>query len=97
MRLRLAKVKLLERRGAAGGFLNFRTFPQILINVNRNVVLPRKEMEIATFQPMATRKCSKRLLDSCWALLKEYRKAAGKCSRLLESVGQFLKGTKKSY
>jgi hypothetical protein len=42
-------------------------------------------MEIATFYLTVAGKCSERLMDSRWAMLKEYRKAAGKC---LKAVGK---------
>jgi hypothetical protein len=48
----------------------------ILNNVKK--VLQGKSTENAMFLPIAAGKCSKRLLNSCWALLKGYRKAAGK-------------------
>jgi hypothetical protein len=40
-------------------------------------------MEIDTFLPIATGKCSSRLLDSRWAKLTGYRKAAGKCPNVI--------------
>ncbi len=58
---------------------------RLLINVNRHAALQRKGMEIASFLPTAASKCSLRLLDSRWALLKGYRKAAGKCP---EAIGK---------
>jgi hypothetical protein len=50
-------------------------FLRLLLNVNRNAALQRKGSLYAT----AAGKCSERLLDSLWALLKWYRKVAGKC------------------
>jgi hypothetical protein len=58
----------------------FKYFPilfQYLINITRNPTLQRKRMEIATFLLIAAGICSERLLDSCLALLKRYRKATG--------------------
>jgi hypothetical protein len=40
-------------------------------------------MEIATFWLIAAGKCSYRLLDSRWVLLKGYRKAVGKCPKAI--------------
>jgi hypothetical protein len=57
----------------------------MLRNVNKNAALQRKGMEIATFLPIAAGKSSQRLLNSHWALLKGYRKAAGKCPK---AIGQ---------
>jgi hypothetical protein len=37
------------RRGAAGGFKNIKKLLRHLINVNRNVALQRKGMDIVTF------------------------------------------------
>jgi hypothetical protein len=55
---------------------------QLLINVNRNAALQKKEMKIAKVLPIAAGKCSQRLLNSHWALLEGYRKVAGKCPRV---------------
>jgi hypothetical protein len=49
-------------------------------------------MEIVMFKPIADGKCSKNMLDSHWALLKGYWKAAGNAQRLLESLWAILKG-----
>jgi hypothetical protein len=59
---------------------------QILINVNRNAALQIKGIEIPTFYPIAAGKCSTRLLDSHWALLKQYRKVARKCPKAIENT-----------
>jgi hypothetical protein len=62
MRLRLAKSYVLglicPQRGVAGDFLNFPMLLQLVVNVNRNMALQRKEMEIATFLPIAAGKRS---------------------------------------
>ncbi len=53
----------------------FPMFLQLLINfLTKNTVLQRKEIEMATFLPIAVGKCSYRLLASHWALLKRYKK-----------------------
>jgi hypothetical protein len=53
MRLRLTTsyvvVQIYPRRGAAGGFKNFKRLLLILRNVKRNAALQRKGMEIAMF------------------------------------------------
>jgi hypothetical protein len=51
-----------------------------LINVKINPALQRKGWVCHDFAK-AAEKCSKRLLDSRWALLKGYRKAAGGCPK----------------
>jgi hypothetical protein len=49
---------------------------RLSINVNRNVALQRTRIEIAMFKPIAAGKCSLRLLDTRWALITGFRKAA---------------------
>jgi hypothetical protein len=53
MRFRLAKSYvagyICPRRGATGGFQNFKMILRFLINVYRNTALQRKGMEITTF------------------------------------------------
>jgi hypothetical protein len=47
------------RRGAAGGFKNYKLLLGLNINVNRIAALQRKRMEIAMFQPIAAGKLLK--------------------------------------
>jgi hypothetical protein len=48
-----------------------------------NTLLRGKWTEIAKFLLVADGKCSSRLLDNCWALLKGFRRAAGKHQKVL--------------
>ncbi len=50
--------KSKNRKRAAEHFKNFSQLLRLLINVNRNMPLPSKGMEIATFLPIAAGKFS---------------------------------------
>jgi hypothetical protein len=54
-----------------------------LININRNVALQRKGMEIATFLPIPRWEMLLETTDSRKAQLKGYRKATRKCSKAI--------------
>jgi hypothetical protein len=59
--------------------------------VDGKMLLHGKLTEITKFLPIAAGKCSKRPLDSCWALLKGCRKAAENAQMLLDSLWAILK------
>ncbi len=64
-----------NRKRAAEHFKNFPQLLQLLINVNRNTVLQRKGMEIATFLPIAAGKFSLLsywLVADIWAFLSGF-------------------------
>ncbi len=104
MRFRLAKNyvagQIYPRRGAAGGFLNFKMILQLLITLTETRPFREKGWKLPRFsrQPLgnalkgcwiAAKYCyqgiemplgnAQRLLESLWAILKGYWKAAGKC------------------
>jgi hypothetical protein len=61
--------KSKNRKRAAEHLKNFSQLLHLLVNVNRNMVLQRKGMEIATFSPIAAAKfclLSYRLVVGIW-------------------------------
>jgi hypothetical protein len=53
-------------------------------------------MEIAMFLPIASGKCSHRLLDSCWAMLKGMGKLLGNTIDYKIAFGQFFQAIRRS-
>jgi hypothetical protein len=71
-------------------FSKYSCVPSIYI-VKKNTVL-RKMTRNCQVLPTAAGKCSSRLLDSRWALLKGIGKLLGNAQRLLDTLSTILKG-----
>ncbi len=68
---------------------------QILINVNRNMVLQRKYMEIATFLPITAGKCSEMAVRQPLGTAKRVQKSCWVLPRILDSLWAIRKGYRK--
>jgi hypothetical protein len=64
---------------------NYSTGLKLFRNVYKNAA-QEERMEVAIVLPIAAGKYSERLLETGWVMPKDYGKAAGKCSKILDSL-----------